>query len=330
VEPDGGNAPILPCRRPDETMNFAAYFPYRTEAARDLCFRYLDGRAATLWPIVSEQRLIPTTFGETFVRIGGPPDAPPLFLLHGAGTTSLMWAPNVEALSTEYRTVAVDQVGEFGRSLCSKPVQTFQDLTAWLDELIRAIAPRERVSLAGISYGGALAARYALDFPERIDKLVLLAPAATVLRIAAPFWIRLIALAVIRERGLRPFFRWVFPDMARLDPQWIETTVGELSLSARNIERHRPPFPAVWTDGEWGRLHVNTLFLVGEHEVIYAPAKAVSRLERVAPQVTSEIVPGAGHDLTFSQSELVARRILRFLNDACAASSRPCDILRSS
>ena len=81
-------------------MSNAEYYPYRTAAARDLCFRYLDGLAARLWPIVSEERMVPTTFGATFVRVSGPPAAPALVLLHGAGTTSLMWAPNIEALSS--------------------------------------------------------------------------------------------------------------------------------------------------------------------------------------------------------------------------------------
>src|SRR5690242_3015252 len=145
-------------------MNTAEYYPYRTAAARDTCFRHLDGLAVTLWPIVSEERMVPTTFGSTFVRISGPPGAPMLVLLHGDGTTALLWAPNVEALSREYRTVAIGQVGEFGKSVCAQSIRSLQDLIAWLDELIGVLEPRARVSLIGMSYGGALAAQYALRF----------------------------------------------------------------------------------------------------------------------------------------------------------------------
>jgi pimeloyl-ACP methyl ester carboxylesterase len=322
LEPDcgntRGNAAV-----PDETMEIAAYYPYRTEAARDHCFRYLDGLAARLWPIESEERMVPTTFGATFVRVSGPPGAPAIVLLHGAGTTSLMWAPNVEALSREYRTIAVDQAGEFGKSLCARPVPTLEDLIAWLDELIGALHVRERVSLVGMSYGGALAAQYALHFPERLDKLVLLAPAVTVLKPPAEFWARLMVLAIARRRGLRAFFRWIFSDMARVDPQWIDSTLEELSLNLRSIERHRPPIPPVLTDAEWGSLRPPTLFLAGEHEVIYSATKAVRRLNRVAPQVTAEIIPGAGHDLTFVQTAMVNERILGFLKEERVLSKVP-------
>ena len=39
----------------------------------------------------------------------------------------------------------------------------------------------------------------------------------------------------------------------------------------------------------------------------------------MAPAVTAEIVPGAGHDLTFSQADLVNRRMLEFLQPAAVA-----------
>jgi pimeloyl-ACP methyl ester carboxylesterase len=313
-----GNAAVS-----DETMNTAAYYPYRTAAARELCFRHLDGLAARQWPIVSEERMVPTAFGATFVRVSGPRAAPALVLLHGAGTTSLMWAPNIEALSREYRTVAVDQIGEFGKSVCARPVRSLQDLIGWLDELIEALEVRERVSLVGMSYGGALATQYALHFPERLEKVVLLAPGATVLRPPVEFWIRLIALGIARQRGLRAFFRWIFADMARTDPQWIDSTVELLSLNMRNIERHKTPIPPVLTDTEWGSLRTPALFLAGEHEVIYSAEKAVRRLRRVAPQVTAEIIPGAGHDLTFAQTAMVNERILQFLKEERAPWQAP-------
>ncbi|MBS1859391.1 MAG: alpha/beta hydrolase, partial [Acidobacteria bacterium] len=258
--------------------------------------------------------MVPTAFGDTFVRVSGPPAAPLLVLLHGAGATSLMWAPNIAALSAEYRTVAVDQIGEFGRSVCTTPPRTLHDLIAWLDELIQALGARDRVSLAGMSYGGALAVQFALQLPDRLEKLILLAPGATVLRPPAEFWLRLIALGIARERGLRAFFRWIFADMARTDPQWIDSTLEQLSLNMRSVQRHKTPIPPVLTDAEWAGLRVPALFLAGEHEVIYSAEKAVRRLQRVAPQVTAEIVPGAGHDLTFAQTSMVNARILRFLH----------------
>jgi pimeloyl-ACP methyl ester carboxylesterase len=65
----------------------------------------------------------------------------------------------------------------------------------------------------------------------------------------------------------------------------------------------------------WRRWSVPCLFLVGEHEKIYSPTAAPRRLRRVAPLVQAEIIPGAGHDLVCVQPDVVARRVLEFLDE---------------
>ena len=61
------------------------------------------------------------------------------------------------------------------------------------------------------------------------------------------------------------------------------------------------------------RFRVPLLFLVGENEKIYSAQKAVRRLNRVAPQIKTEIIPQAGHDLWVVQADIVTRKILDFL-----------------
>lgn len=289
------------------------WFPYRSAAAQDHCLTYLDALAIVHWPVQGEQRYIPTRFGPTFARVAGPPEAPPLVLLHGAATTSLMWAPNVAALSSEYRTIALDQIQEFGRSRCTRMLLQYEDLLDWLSDVFDGLELESSTSIMGISYGGALAARFALAHPSRVSRTVLIAPAATVLGISIPLAARLFFAAVSPRRWLRPLLRWIFPDASRQMPQWIEETLDLLLTNMTNMQRHKILLPKVWPDADWERLSVPTLFLVGEHEVIYSPAKALARLRRVAPAVTAEMVSGAGHDLTFVQADSVNRRVIEFL-----------------
>lgn len=294
-------------------MNYTACYPYRSIAARDSFFAYYDSLAAREWPIPSEERMVPTSCGETFVRITGPSGAQPLVLLPGAVTTSLMWAPNIEAFSTVCRTFAVDQIGDLGRTACTAPMRRFSDLFAWLNELFDGLGLGNAVNLAGISYGGGLTAQYALHFPERLRKAVLLAPGATVLRLKAAFLMRLTLSAIASRWCLPPTIRWMFSDMARKDPVWIDKTLEQLFIGMRSLQPRTLPIPPVLTDAEWAGFKIPALFLVGEHETIYSAEKAVRHLKRVAPQVTAEIIPGAGHDLTFAQAETVNRKIMEFL-----------------
>jgi pimeloyl-ACP methyl ester carboxylesterase len=299
-------------------MSISEYFPYRSAAARDSFFAYYDSLAARQWPVASEERMVPTSYGETFVRITGSADALPLVMLPGAVATSLMWAPNIQALSQICRTFAVDQLGEIGRTTCTKPVRGLNDFLVWLDELFDALQLGDRINLLGVSYGGWLTAEYARHAPQRLSTVVLLAPGNTV-RISAQFMIRLTLAAIAPKKCLRPLACWMFRDQVRRHPEWLEPWLELMLISMRSIER-RLPMPPVWTDTEWGALSVPALFLVGEHETIYDARKAVRRLKRVAPQVTAEIIPGAGHDLTLAQADVVDLRILEFVKQKAAAS----------
>lgn len=294
-------------------MSMPAYFPYRSEAARDSYIAYYDALALKRWPVASEEQTVPTSYGQTFVRITGPAGAAPLVLLPGAVATSLMWAPNIRDLSESCRTYAVDQIGDVGRTTCTKPVRRVDDLLAWLDELFDALDLREGLSLAGVSYGGWLTLQYAAHAPQRLSAAIPLAPGGAVLRISRGFIARLVLAGIFSRWLLRPLCRWIFADMVRKDPHWLDELLDEMRMGMRSLGPRSLPMPPTWTDAEWRALSVPTLFLVGEHETIYDHQKAVLRLRRVAPHVTAEIIPGAGHDLSIVQAEIVDRRIIEFV-----------------
>jgi pimeloyl-ACP methyl ester carboxylesterase len=66
-------------------------------------------------------------------------------------------------------------------------------------------------------------------------------------------------------------------------------------------------------DEEWRRIKVPALYLVGENEKIYSARKAIQRLNEVVPQIKTELIPQAGHDLTIVQTEMVNNKVLWFL-----------------
>jgi len=74
-----------------------------------------------------------------------------------------------------------------------------------------------------------------------------------------------------------------------------------------------PVHPTVLEDEELQSIKVPALFLVGENEKIYSAEKAVQRLNKVSPQIRVEIIPNAGHDLTFVQADMVNKKVLEFL-----------------
>lgn len=109
------------------------------------------------------------------VRDTGPRDAPAVLLLHGFGASLHTWEAWAEALSADFRVVRLDLPG-FGLT-GPDPTGDYTDprtvrvLAALMDELgIR------RASVVGSSMGGRIAWFFAATEPERVDKLVLMAP----------------------------------------------------------------------------------------------------------------------------------------------------------
>ena len=121
-----------------EDMEMKAYHPFRSASAKEQYLKLYDRRAEK-WPVVSKTRMVDTSYGKTFVRISGPAGAPPLVLLHGFGGNSLQWMPNIVALSENYRTYAVDNIYDNGRSIYPRKIEIPDDFISWLDELFTAL-----------------------------------------------------------------------------------------------------------------------------------------------------------------------------------------------
>lgn len=294
-----------------------AYHPFRSAEARERYLKMYDAKARK-WPIASsETRMVETSYGRTLVRISGPAGAPALVLLHGIGGNSLQWMPNIKALSENYRTYAVDNIYDNGRSVYTRAITTPDDFVKWLDELFNSLGLGNRINLMGLSYGGWLTTQYALRHPERLEKIVLLAPVCTVLPLSYKWIGRAVLCAIPQRYFTKSFLYWLLDDLAETDAgrSFIEEHVDESYLATRSFKPRRMVKPTILSDAELQGLEVPALFLVGENEKIYPARKAIERLNTVAPRIKTELIPKAGHDLTIVQADLVNGKVLSFLNN---------------
>jgi 2-hydroxy-6-oxonona-2,4-dienedioate hydrolase len=103
--------------------------------------------------------------------------APPMVLLHGAGagaTSSGTFAANIPVLAKHYRVIAMDLPG-FGRS--DAYVMTTEDRQTVNARAICGLMDAlgiEKANLVGNSLGGGAALATAVDFPGRVNRLVLM------------------------------------------------------------------------------------------------------------------------------------------------------------
>ncbi len=297
-------------------MKFPPYHPFKSAKAREQFLKLYD-KNAEKWPVDSETRMVDTPYGQTFVRISGPDNAPPLVLLHGMSGNSLQWIPNIEDLSASYKIYALDNIYDNGRSIYTRPVKSSDDFVKWLDDLFSALELGDNINLLGMSYGGWIASQYALQYSDRLNKIVLVAPAATVLPVRLEFIMLAILCYIIPHRYFsRKFLYWLMEDLANRDEtnrKLLEEESENIFMAIQSFKPRRVVRPTVLQDKELQSIKVPALYLVGENEKIYSAEKALGRLNEVAPHIKTEVIPNAGHDLTFLQADLVNRKVLEFL-----------------
>ena len=289
------------------------FAPFRSQAAKETYLLRHQERSRA-WPEPWTERMVPTSWGETYVRESGPADAPPLVMLPGIGSPSYSLAPEAFGLAAHFRLYAVDNIYDVGRSVCSRQVKNADDFSAWLDSLFDALG-LTTPNLLGLSYGGWIFTQYALRHPERVNKLVLLAPAGTVAPINFAFVWRAVMTLLPGKKAMYRFADWAAPAMAK-DPKWAqarENLIQDAQLGAKSFARRKmvPPLPL--SDQDWGRLKVPTQLLFGDEEVIFEPRVAAEKIARVAPQVKLEVMPGVSHDFFVVAAADVNQKALAFL-----------------
>ncbi len=295
------------------------HHPFRSPEARERYLAHYEAMEAS-WPVASEAVTIPTSFGETFVRVSGPASARPLVLLPGGRGTSLGWATMIEALSANHRTYAVDAIFDVGRSVSSRPIKTIDDVTGWVDELLDGLVLASGVNLMGLSFGGWVGAEYTLRAPQRLAKVVWLSPAGVVAPLSGGFIGRSMACVVPSRATFSWFTEWIMADSAGSDGPALEalgSAVDDLVIGAQCYPMRAWPGggPRALKDDELRDIDVPVLYVVGENErVCKDPHAAISRLNTVAPQIRTAIIPGAGHDAFMIKPAECSAAVLGFLD----------------
>jgi 4,5:9,10-diseco-3-hydroxy-5,9,17-trioxoandrosta-1(10),2-diene-4-oate hydrolase len=149
----------------------------------------------------------------------------PVVLIHGLGLSIEYWAANVRALAEHHRILALDLVG-FGRSEKPAIPYTLERLALFVRDFLRGQGV-ERATWVGLSMGGGIALRAAIEFPEAVDRLVLVDCSGLGRRIS--LLLRLASLPLVgvwitrpSREGSAQFLRSSVYDPALISDEWIE------------------------------------------------------------------------------------------------------------
>ena len=200
------------------------------------------------------------------------------------GSTSAMWDAQAAALEPRFDVVRYDYPGHGGAPL--EQVADIRDLAR--DILARAPA---RFSFVGLSLGGAVGMRLALDAPERLDRVVL---ACTSARFGEPVtWeerarlVRAEGVEAVVDAVLERWFTPAFPDVGRYRAMFLSTDAEGYARCCDALAR--------WdVRDELGRIAAPTLVVSGADDPATPPEHSELLASRI-PNARHVVIPGARH-----------------------------------
>lgn len=258
--------------------------------------------------------------GVTHFNWHGPVGGPVCVCVHGLTTPSFVWGGLTRGLAQMgYRVLTYDL---YGRGYSDRP-KVLQDRAFFLHQL-RELLAREGVegnlTLIGYSMGGAISTAFASEKPDRVKRLILLAPAGMGLArgkmmrfiIDTPIigdWLMLALFPRIHRKGVRAErdLPSAVPNITELQAEELEYrgfTPAVLSslrgLLSRTLEAEHKKLHAAGTPvlAIWG----------SDDKVI--PASSIGTLAEWSRNTRHEVIEGAGHGLTYTHADEIMK-ILR-------------------
>jgi pimeloyl-ACP methyl ester carboxylesterase len=262
-----------------------------------------------------ERGLARTSAGHIHYRTAG--SGQPVMLFHINQQSSALMIELITALAPHCRPIAIDYPGHGDSDhLAAQP--SINDYARWTTEAMDALGVQRAVAM-GEAMGAAVATALAGDFPQRVDKVVLM---------NCPFSTepgRLGAHARELQEGLRPADATGFPLTRTLDfvlakdaraaplhptQSWMDRSNQAQIEAGRDRWQAMTALAAFDLAAALRRIACPTLLLSGEffYYDTYRPDVLA-----LVPDIRAEIVPGGRFGMSWEHAETIAQRTMAFL-----------------
>ncbi|CAB9511195.1 Alpha beta hydrolase fold [Seminavis robusta] len=290
-----------------------------------------DGIAETMF---EESRVIATRFGKTQVHTSGNPNHPKLVFFHGISTNSLMFGDWLfPELSKQYFCIAIDTIGDLGRSCPrdgdpSNGPGNEQEMADWVMEVLDQCGTTqktvEKVDMVGYSFGCFIASCAAKYYPDRVRKLVLLAPVGILAPVRKLWLAQAISFAVVSQflpqdgrlaGGLRTwFFGSMMADTASMENlKYPELRKASDAVGGPQVKVQ----PTVWELETMEALtkEIPTLMIIGRQENVVDGKVAIKTAQKIRSGMQVKVYENAGHMFFCEEpKDRVAGDIAQFIN----------------
>lgn len=271
--------------------------PFHTIDGADVSMETIDGRTVRV---------------ARWKAKAGSPAHPPLLFFNGIGANIELVAPFAKHLNTR-DFVMFDMPGVGGSPDPVVPYNTF--IMAKLAAALMTRLGYNKMDVMGVSWGGAMAQHFAMQYAKRTRRLVLAATSPGMLMVPG----KLSALSKMANPR-----RYIDPDF--MAKNFSTLYGGSTEGATGHMTRIKPPSPigyfyqllsvAGWTSAPFAPflLKAKTLILMGDSDNI-VPIANGKLLNTLIPNSELKIIHGGGHLFLVSQAEQTLKLINGFLDE---------------
>ena len=259
-----------------------------------------------------------------FVKVG---QGPALLLLHGLGCTHTTWEPVIHQLARHYTVIAPDLLGH-GSSAKPRADYSVGGYANGMRDLL-TVLNIDKVTVVGHSFGGGVAMQFAYQFPERTERMILVAPGGLgpevtplIRAVTLPGFHQAMGLATlpgvrqIGKAGLLALSRTRLSaarDLGEVAEIYDSFRDPRARAAIRHVVRAVVDMKGqivTMTDRAYLTQEMPMLVVWGSGDMVI-PAKHAENAARLAPGAVVEILPNAGHFPHKDHPE----RFVKILND---------------
>jgi pimeloyl-ACP methyl ester carboxylesterase len=237
----------------------------------------------------------------------GPEDGEPWALLHGLGSVAATWGPVLSALRRECRLI-VPELSALGGTETPSGGLAVREGSGAVARLIEEEFGVRPVSVAGISLGGWMAVRLALDRPELVARLALIDAGGY----RDQDWDRIQEMVTVNDlAGVDRLYTALFartPWMMRLSRQGF--LQAYTSRAVKGILQELSDDDA-FDDDTLRRLHLPVALIWGDRDGLFTLETARS-MAAALPQAHLEVLPNCGHAVHMEHPRLLVRALQGF------------------
>ncbi len=229
-------------------------------------------------------------------------EGPPLLLIHGILASLHTWDDWVDILKGEYRLIRLDLPG-FGLTGPANFTYDRDNYLQFINHFLKALDV-ERFTMVGNSLGGFFAWNYAIDYPQQVQRLVLLDSAGYAQEVPIPMKLYTVPIAGDITTHITPRvaiainIRDVYGDPRKVTEETIDRYY-ELQLRPGNRKAAQKLFEYAVTQAESdaegvSRISMPTLIMWGGDDD-WVPTQLTEQWRRDLPEAEIIIYPGVGH-----------------------------------